>query len=108
MPTDSWMQYGSFGLLAVIVIAALWRGLPYFLDKHEKVISTIMTEHKEEVAGMMKEFKDENIQCREERLSNAASWASERAKMYELIQSVQSQFQQKALPPHLPPQTGAS
>lgn len=71
MPENVYIQYGCFGLLAVLVVWTLWKGIPGLLDKHERVINGIATEHRSAVQTITAEFAEESRLCREERLELA-------------------------------------
>lgn len=71
MPTtpDSFLQFGSFGLLAVLVWWTLRAGIPAVLKTHQDSIDKLV-----------KTFTKESDECRGERLNLAASHAVEREK----------------------------
>lgn len=62
-------QGGCFGLLALLVWWALWRGIPKALEIHQSTISGITETFTKEAAG-----------CREERKENAERMDRELAK----------------------------
>lgn len=89
MPENVFIQYGCFGLLAALVVWAVWRGIPAMLDRHEKVVTAIAAEHKTTTANMAKdhkeavkalttEFAEESRQCREERIELSKTVSADR------------------------------
>lgn len=89
MPENVFIQYGCFGLLAALVVWAVWKGIPSMLDRHEKVVTAIAAEHKAAAAKMTedhkeviqtltKEFADESRQCREERIEMSKTVSADR------------------------------
>ena len=75
---DPFLQYGSFGLLAILVFWCLWKGIPAFLEihrgvvtdiatKHEKSMSTIAESHRLAIDVLVKGFEREADECRKER-----------------------------------------
>lgn len=72
MPTpspDTFLQYGSFGLLAVLVWWILKVGIPSVLRTHQESIDKLVTT-----------FAKESEECRAERLALAAAHSVEREK----------------------------
>lgn len=39
--TEPWLQYGSFGVLVLIMFWGMWKGIPKILDIHEKSIAKV-------------------------------------------------------------------
>lgn len=89
--TEGWLQAGSFGLLALIIVAVIWKGIPYLVDKLEKTVATLTASHDRTIASLTKTFeetlkeiaadyKEESTQCRTERLAQAAQNATERER----------------------------
>jgi hypothetical protein len=108
MPDNLWIQYGSFGLLALLVVWALLKGIPALMDKHEKVVTFIAAEHKEAMRSVtathkeamsaaMAEFADESRLCREERIEMAKVISADRAADREARHELAEKLNQIAL-----------
>lgn len=67
MPTDQWIQYGSFGLVAAYLVWLHWKAIPRMLNTHEAAVNTLV-----------ESFKAEAAACRNERMELYALAASER------------------------------
>ena len=84
---SSFLQYGSFGLLAALVVWTLWKGIP-----------NLLSTHKETIQSLVNEFKSESKECRDERIALAASNALEREKDREMRRQLYVYFSGKPGP----------
>lgn len=84
-----WIQYGSFGLIAFLVIVGLPGGLWWLRN----AILTAFEYHKSIVADLTKTFKEESEFCREEREKQACradlNSEKDRSSRHELANSLQ-------------------
>ena len=64
---DLFLNYGSMGLLALIVFWAMWRFLPAALQTHREIITKVAEDHKSAVIQLAEAFTTESNECREER-----------------------------------------
>lgn len=64
---DAFLQFGSMGLLALIVFWAMWRFLPAALEAHRTIISKVAEDNKAAVQVLTDAFTTESNECREER-----------------------------------------
>ena len=78
-------QGGCFGLLALLVWWALWRGIPKALEIHEKTVS-----------GITDTFKEEAKECREERKVNSDRMDRELAKRDEALKQAIEEIKELA------------
>jgi F0F1-type ATP synthase membrane subunit b/b' len=66
-PTSAFLQYGSFGLLALFFVWFMWKGAPMLLDRFERIIAGIIENAKATITKLVDDFKTEAEECREER-----------------------------------------
>lgn len=89
MPDNQWIQYGSFGLIAALVIWSLWKGIPGVLQTHKDTVTQLATAFETRSASIEATFKSvtgamlasaqqEAKACREEREKREAQVAAER------------------------------
>jgi hypothetical protein len=108
VPENAYIQYGCFGLLAVLVVWCLLKGIPSLLDKHEKVVTYIATEHKAAAAKMTEdhkaaiqlltaEFAEESRLCREERIELSRTTSADRSADREARHELAEKLNQIAL-----------
>lgn len=63
---DAYLQYGCFGLIALIVVWFGGKVIPNALSAHQETVRGLAADHKETIAAMVGEFRAEN-QRRDER-----------------------------------------
>lgn len=93
MPTESWVQYGCFTLLAGLVVWALYIGIPAALKMHKDTIDGMMSSHKEAIGLLVVQYEKEAEQCREERIEESKSREVEREKERQLRHDMMNKFQ---------------
>lgn len=64
---DLFLNYGSMGLLALIVFWAMWRFLPAALQTHKEIITKVAEDHRAGIQVLTDAFTQESKECRDER-----------------------------------------
>lgn len=67
MPDQVWVQYGCFGIVALLTAWALFKGIPSALAEHQAVVKSLVDA-----------FTAESAECRSERQATQAAAAAER------------------------------
>lgn len=93
MPDDKWIQYGSFGILAFIMLYGMVYGLPNLLRTHKETVEELVTAHKEAVDKVVASAEVEAKACRADRLAAEKAAAEEREKDREARHELANQFQ---------------
>lgn len=89
--TEPWLQYGSFGVLCLMMLWGMWKGIPKILDIHKEALAKVTdsskeaveklaTDQKEAMAKIVCTFESESVACREERVETLKMVAAEREK----------------------------
>ena len=77
---DQFLQYGSFGVIVLLIIWFIWKGWPMLIDKFETVMNKQAASNTAAITYIIDAFKQESAECREERMDIARSAADEREK----------------------------
>lgn len=103
---EPWLNYGAFGLLAALVLYAIWN-TPKVIDKafgfHKEVVTKITDDtkeankliadaHKTAIEKMVCSFENENAQCRLERIDTAKLFITEQEKNREAKHQLSVEF----------------
>lgn len=79
-PMDGWLQYGCFGLLAVLIALVAWKGIPKALElykeslenlaaRHEEAVTQLAAAHERAVAKLTDAYERDAAECRAERMA---------------------------------------
>ena len=89
--TEPWLQYGSFGVLVLIMVWGMWKGIPKILDIHKEALAKVTdsskeaveklaADHKEAMTKIVCTFEADSVACRNERIEMQKLVAVEREK----------------------------
>ena len=87
---DGWLQYGCFGLLAVLIVLVAWKGFPKALEIYERSLANMAAEHKAEIAHIVATHERvvSNLTAAYER--DAAECRAERMALMKMLADSQS------------------
>lgn len=77
---NPFLQYGSFGLNVLLLIWFMWKGAPLALEKHKEAVKSVTDNALATITKLVDEFKNQQKECREERLLTAEKAEEEREK----------------------------
>lgn len=104
-PNFNFLEYGSFGLLSLVVVFALFKGLPHIIDKFGTTITNLVTEFRHEQKEQREMFRNElenarvqykesldNIEreCREHQKEARSEILSMQARTLDVIREVKN------------------
>lgn len=104
MPSvDQFIQYGCLGLIALLFVWTLWKGIPQILNGHNTALAAqqanfkimlemAMDNHKQVVAQLINKFEVEAAECRKERQEMAKQAAVDRDTDREIRHKLGNQF----------------
>lgn len=85
MPDDKFIQYGCFGLVALIIVVAMWKGLPYIFNSHTQTITALTDSNTKAISAMTIVFGDTVNKLLAAQISERLECAVERKVMFDYM-----------------------